>query len=87
LNAYAAANIRDEVLPGARNVTGRDVAAGSALTVPLFWGFERTLGLVADETCAPMRRAGGNRAIDRLGLQRLRGGVRRAAMTATHASS
>ena len=45
LNAYAAEH-PDEVLPGARHVTGRDVAAGSALTVPLFWGFERTLGLV-----------------------------------------
>lgn len=48
LNAYGAQH-PDEVLPGARNVTGRDVAAGSALTVPLFWGFEHTLGLVADE--------------------------------------
>jgi acyl-homoserine lactone acylase PvdQ len=52
LNAYAAEH-PDEVLPGARNVTGRDVAAGSALTVPLFWGFERTLGLVADESAHP----------------------------------
>jgi acyl-homoserine lactone acylase PvdQ len=47
LNAYGAEH-PDEILPGAHNVTGRDVAAGSALTVPLFWGFERTLGLVAD---------------------------------------
>jgi acyl-homoserine lactone acylase PvdQ len=55
LNAYGAAH-PDEVLPGARNVTGRDVAAGSALTVPLFWGFDRVLGLLADESshpCAP----------------------------------
>lgn len=35
LNAYGAAH-PDEVLPGARNVTGRDIAAGSALTLPLF---------------------------------------------------
>ncbi len=52
LNAYAAEH-PDEVLPGARNVTGRDVIAGSAITVPLFWGFERTLGLVADENGHP----------------------------------
>ncbi|MBN8607739.1 MAG: penicillin acylase family protein [Caulobacterales bacterium] len=52
LNAYAAAH-PNEVLPGARSVTGRDVAAGSALTVPLFWGFERTLGLVTDEHAHP----------------------------------
>ena len=51
LNAYAAEH-PDEVLPGARNVTGRDVAAGSALTLPLFWGFERTLGLVAERDSA-----------------------------------
>lgn len=48
LNAYGAAH-PSEVLPGAHNLTGRDVIAGSAITVPLFWGFERTLGLVADE--------------------------------------
>lgn len=52
LNAYGAEH-PDEVLPGARSVTGRDVAAGGALTVPLFWGFERTLGLVADENARP----------------------------------
>ncbi len=52
LNAYAAEH-PDEVLPGARNVTGRDVVAGSALTVPLFWGFERTLGMVANENGHP----------------------------------
>lgn len=52
LNAYGATH-PDEVLPGARNVTGRDVIAGSALTVPLFWGFERTLGLVANEANHP----------------------------------
>ncbi|OQW63989.1 MAG: hypothetical protein A4S17_00315 [Proteobacteria bacterium HN_bin10] len=52
LNAYAAEH-PDEVLPGARNVTGRDVVMGSALTVPLFWGFERTLGMVADEQSHP----------------------------------
>lgn len=52
LNAYAAEH-PDEVLPGARNVTGRDVAAGSALTLPLFWGFERVLGIVADEGSHP----------------------------------
>jgi len=46
LNAYAAEH-PDEVLPNAGNITGRDVIAGSALTVPLFWGFERTLGMVA----------------------------------------
>ncbi|MGE0595906.1 MAG: penicillin acylase family protein [Hyphomonadaceae bacterium] len=52
LNAYGAAHPA-EVLPGARNVTGRDVIAGSALTVPLFWGFERTLGQVVDEDARP----------------------------------
>jgi acyl-homoserine-lactone acylase len=52
LNAYAAEHA-DEVLPGARNVTGRDVVAGSALTVPLFWGFERTLGQVVSEDAHP----------------------------------
>jgi len=52
LNAYALAH-PDEVLPGAHNVTARDVVAGSALTVPLFWGFERTLGLVANEDGHP----------------------------------
>ncbi|MEZ5994394.1 MAG: penicillin acylase family protein [Hyphomonadaceae bacterium] len=52
LNAYGAEHPA-EVLPGARNVTGRDVAAGSALTVPLFWGFERVLGQVADESAHP----------------------------------
>ncbi|UPT62435.1 MAG: penicillin acylase family protein [Hyphomonadaceae bacterium JAD_PAG50586_4] len=52
LNAYAAEH-PDQVLAGARNVTGRDVAAGSALTVPLFWGFERTLAIVADESAHP----------------------------------
>ncbi len=52
LNAYAAEH-PDEVLPGARNLTGRDVVAGSAITVPLFWGFERTLGLVANEENHP----------------------------------
>jgi len=57
LNAYAAEH-PDEVLPGAGNVTGRDVIAGSALTVPLFWGFERTLGqVVGDDThpCTPQQ--------------------------------
>jgi acyl-homoserine lactone acylase PvdQ len=54
LNAYGAEH-PDEVLPGARNVTGRDVVAGSALTVPLFWGFERVLGVVADKTSHPCR--------------------------------
>jgi acyl-homoserine lactone acylase PvdQ len=55
LNAYAASH-PSEVMPGARNVTGRDVIAGSAVTVPLFWGFERTLGQVVGEDahpCAP----------------------------------
>ncbi|MDZ4692196.1 penicillin acylase family protein [Terricaulis sp.] len=52
LNAYGAEH-PDEVLPGARKVTGRDVIAGSAITVPLFWGFERTLGLVANEDGHP----------------------------------
>lgn len=52
LNAYAAAH-PDETLPGARNVTGRDVAAGSAFTVPLFWGFERTLAAVASDNAHP----------------------------------
>lgn len=52
LNAYAAEH-PDEVLSDARHVTGRDVIAGSALTVPLFWGFERTLGLVTDESAHP----------------------------------
>lgn len=54
LNAYGAEH-PDEVLPGARNVSGRDVIAGSALTVPLFWGFERTLGLVAERDNHPCR--------------------------------
>ncbi len=48
LNAYGRAHAR-EVLPGAQNVTGRDVAAGSALTLPLFWGFDGVLGRLADE--------------------------------------
>jgi acyl-homoserine-lactone acylase len=52
LNAYAAEH-SDEVLPGARNVTARDVVAGSALTVPLFWGFERVLGSVVSEDGHP----------------------------------
>jgi acyl-homoserine lactone acylase PvdQ len=52
LNAYGAAH-PSEVLPGARNVTGRDVAAGSALTLPLFWGFERVLGVVSDKESHP----------------------------------
>lgn len=52
LNAYAAAH-PDEVLSGARNITGRDVAAGSALTLPFFWGFDRVLGRVADEDGHP----------------------------------
>lgn len=52
LNAYASEH-PDEVLPGARRVTGRDVVAGSALTVPLFWGFERTLGAVVNKDGHP----------------------------------
>lgn len=52
LNAYGAAH-PDEVLTGARNVTGRDVAAGSALTLPLFWGFERVLGVVTNQNGRP----------------------------------
>ncbi len=52
LNAYAIEH-PDEVLPGAHNVTGRDVVAGSALTVPLFWGFERTLSAVVNEEGHP----------------------------------
>ena len=48
LNAYARTH-PSEVLPGAQNVTGRDVAAGSALTLPLFWGFDSILGRLADE--------------------------------------
>jgi len=48
LNAYGRAH-PDQVLPGADNVTGRDVAAGSALTLPLFWGFDTILGRLADE--------------------------------------
>ncbi|MBY0564378.1 MAG: penicillin acylase family protein [Hyphomonadaceae bacterium] len=54
LNAYGREH-PDEVLPGARNVTGRDVAAGSALTLPLFWGFERVLGAVVDRAARPCR--------------------------------
>jgi acyl-homoserine lactone acylase PvdQ len=57
LNAYAAEH-PSEVLPGARNITGRDVVAGSALTLPLFWGFERTLGqVIGDDAhpCAPQQ--------------------------------
>jgi acyl-homoserine-lactone acylase len=52
LNAYAAER-PGEVLAGARYVTGRDVAAGSALTLPLFWGFERVLGVVTDKQSHP----------------------------------
>lgn len=52
LNTYAATH-RGEVLPGAENVTGRDVAAGSALTLPLFWGFDSILGRLADEHAHP----------------------------------
>jgi len=52
LSAYGAEH-PDEVLPNAGNLTGRDVIAGSAITVPLFWGFERTLGLVADKENHP----------------------------------
>lgn len=52
LNAYARAHPR-EVLPGAENMTGRDVAAGSALTVPLFWGFDSILGQLADPHSHP----------------------------------
>jgi acyl-homoserine-lactone acylase len=52
LNEYAAEH-PSAVLPGARNITGRDVIAGSALTVPLFWGFERTLGQVVTEEAHP----------------------------------
>ena len=48
LNAYGAAH-PSEVLANAGNVTGRDVAAGSALTLPLFWGFERVLGQIVNE--------------------------------------
>jgi acyl-homoserine lactone acylase PvdQ len=60
LNAYGHAH-PNEILPGAENVTGRDVAAGSALTLPLFWGFDSILGRLADEhghPCAvPQHRA------------------------------
>ncbi len=59
LNAYARGH-PSEVLPGAQNVTGRDVAAGSALTLPLFWGFDSILGRLADEhghPCAVQRAA------------------------------
>lgn len=58
LNAYARAHPR-EVFPGAENVTGRDIAAGSALTLPLFWGFDGVLGQIADEHAHPcaVRRA------------------------------
>ncbi len=52
LAAYGAEH-PDEVLPEARNPTGRDVAAGSALTLPLFWGFERVLGRVVDKAGRP----------------------------------
>jgi acyl-homoserine lactone acylase PvdQ len=52
LAAYGAEH-SSEVLPGARDPTGRDVAAGSALTLPLFWGFERTLGAVANKDGHP----------------------------------
>ncbi|GAM97076.1 penicillin amidase family protein [alpha proteobacterium U9-1i] len=55
LNAYGAAH-PDEVLPGARNVTGRDVAAGSALTLPLFWGFDSILGVLTNKDAHPCRR-------------------------------
>ena len=55
LNAYAAEH-PSEVLPGARNVTARDVVTGSALTVPLFWGFERVLGMVVNEDGHPCAR-------------------------------
>jgi acyl-homoserine lactone acylase PvdQ len=52
INAYGAAH-PDEVLPGARNVTGRDVAAGSALTLPLFWGFDSVLSVLTNEDSHP----------------------------------
>ncbi len=52
LAAYGAEH-PSEVLAGARNPTGRDVAAGSALTLPLFWGFERTLARVVDKDGRP----------------------------------
>ncbi len=55
LNAYGAEH-PDEVLPGARNVTGRDVAAGSALTLPLFWGFDSILGVLTNEDSHPCAR-------------------------------
>ncbi len=43
----------EEVSSYARNPTGRDIAAGSALTVPLFWGFERVLGRVVGDDAEP----------------------------------
>lgn len=55
LNAYGAEH-PDQVLHGARDVTGRDIATGSALTLPLFWGFDSIVGVLADEEsrpCAP----------------------------------
>ena len=52
LNEYGRAHPY-EVINNARAVTGRDVAAGSALTLPLFWGFERVLGVVADPASHP----------------------------------
>ena len=59
LNAYGRSH-PSAVLAGADNVTGRDVAAGSALTLPLFWGFDAILGRLADENghpCAPQHHA------------------------------
>ncbi|MGE0046733.1 MAG: penicillin acylase family protein [Hyphomonadaceae bacterium] len=52
LNAYADAHPH-EVLPGAENVRGRDVAAGFALTSPLFWGFDAVLSQLVDENSHP----------------------------------
>jgi acyl-homoserine lactone acylase PvdQ len=52
VNAYAAAH-PDEVVKGAENARGEDIAAAFTLFSPLFWGFEGVLSQLVDQKSHP----------------------------------
>ncbi|MBA2918217.1 acylase [Sphingomonas sp. MAH-20] len=53
INLYAARHPEERHLPGLFPVTGRDIVSGFALTSPLFFGLDHTLGALAGDKPLP----------------------------------